>query len=121
MYKNKPTPAEMLHIIEAEKEIKSDSFRYDFKFEKLSNYDETIVEINFRIPFRKLHLLYLIPYQILKSYWSVVTRRTDEIVMKDFNSLINTEKEHLEEVNKFFPILKIDENMEFPHLLKEGD
>ena len=121
MYQNKPSPADIFNMIEAEKEIEKDSFRYDFNFDKLSNYNETIVSINLRIPFRKLHLLYLIPYQILKSYWSVILRRTDSNIIEGLRYHIDTEREHLKEIEDFFPLKKINFDVEFPHLLKKRD
>jgi len=100
--------------------IEKDYFDYSFEFEKFGKYEDTVVCIRLKIPFRKLHLLYLIPYQILKSYWSVLFRKTDNNSIKNMQECITVEKEHLSIINEFLPIEKIDLFDNFPHIIKEN-
>jgi hypothetical protein len=102
----------------AEKSLENNCYSYHFDFDKFSNYAETIVSINIRLTFNKLHLIYLIPYQILKAYWSVVLRRTD--TLNNFQFHEETERKDLQKIDEFFPISKVDTQKNFPDLLEDS-
>jgi len=90
-------------------------FKYSCRFKKLSNYNETVVSVSFTLPFRKLHLIYLFPLQILSSYWSEILRKVPE---RYRHYCLEDMADHMKEIEEFFPSEKVNADNKFPHLIK---
>lgn len=93
--------------------------RLNIDFVKFGNYDNTIVDISIRVPFRSIHIIYLVPLQVLKAYWAILFRNPHIIGKHEYTSYLDAEKEHVDEINEFMPVSKIDIDKKFPHILPD--
>ncbi|GAB6121135.1 hypothetical protein [Dysgonomonas termitidis] len=97
-------------------DTQAENYCYSLTFDKLGNYNDTVVSINIRIPFKRLHLIYLIPYHVIKAYWNAVIRNINLSRLSSFPDMVASEKEELSKVESFMPLDKINAEAEFPDI-----